>query len=118
MANSNGDAIMVDGQKPVLHEQLYTLELDCLWCLNDVNSTISKTKELMNCDNVYKRFPSAVVCSHCVAYERLWPTQLSQPHAWLVGMETAQVYTYIYLNKNEMLHMETTHTKDFHSDTY
>ena len=28
----------------------------------------------MNCDSVYQRFPSAVISSHCVACERLWPT--------------------------------------------
>ena len=64
----------------------------------------------MNCDNVYKRFLSDVVSSHCVAYKRLRPTDsLRQPIAWLVGMETAQVYT--YLNENEMLHMENTHKR-------
>ena len=55
----------------------------------------------MNCDCVYKRFPSAVVSSHFVAYNGC-----GQP-----AQTTNRLASWHVFNENEMLHMENTHKR-------
>ena len=65
----------------------------------------------MNCDNVRRRFPNAVVSY--VAYNG--PGQPGQTTNHLAGWHGNSTSLHV-LNENEMLHMEI-HTKDFHSET-